>query len=53
VAKVFLARATGKIGKQVVPQLLDSGHEVFGTTRSRESDDRLIQHKETTNGKGR
>lgn len=52
VAKVFLARATEKIGKRVAPQLLDSGREVFGTTRSRGSGDRLIQHKETTNGKG-
>jgi nucleoside-diphosphate-sugar epimerase len=34
VAKVFLAGATGAIGKRLVPQLLDAGHEVFGTTRS-------------------
>ena len=33
-AKVFLAGATGAIGKRLVPQLLDAGHEVFGTTRS-------------------
>jgi nucleoside-diphosphate-sugar epimerase len=34
VAKVFLAGATGAIGKRLVPQLLDAGCEVFGTTRS-------------------
>jgi nucleoside-diphosphate-sugar epimerase len=34
VAKVFLAGATGSIGKRLVPQLLEAGHEVFGTTRS-------------------
>ena len=33
-AKIFLAGATGAIGKRLVPQLLDAGHEVFGTTRS-------------------
>ena len=32
--KVFLAGATGAIGKRLVPQLLDAGYEVFGTTRS-------------------
>src|SRR6185369_9700011 len=34
VAKIFLAGATGAIGKRLVPQLLEAGHEVFGTTRS-------------------
>jgi nucleoside-diphosphate-sugar epimerase len=34
VSKVFLAGATGAIGKRLVPQLLDTGHKVFGTTRS-------------------
>ncbi len=33
-SKIFLAGATGAIGKRLVPQLLDAGHEVFGTTRS-------------------
>jgi nucleoside-diphosphate-sugar epimerase len=33
-AKVFLAGATGAIGKRLVPQLFDAGCEVFGTTRS-------------------
>ncbi|MHB1808889.1 MAG: NAD-dependent epimerase/dehydratase family protein [Solirubrobacteraceae bacterium] len=34
--KVFLAGATGAIGRQLVPQLLAAGHEVTGTTRSAE-----------------
>jgi nucleoside-diphosphate-sugar epimerase len=32
--KVFLVGATGAIGKPLVPQLQDAGHEVVGTTRS-------------------
>src|SRR5918994_1343409 len=32
--KVFVAGATGAIGKQLVPQLVERGHEVTGTTRS-------------------
>ena len=32
--KIFLAGATGAIGKRLVPQLLEAGYEVFGTTRS-------------------
>ena len=32
--KVFLAGATGAIGKRLVPLLLDAGYEIFGTTRS-------------------
>jgi nucleoside-diphosphate-sugar epimerase len=32
--KVFLAGATGAIGKRLVPLLRDAGYEVFGTTRS-------------------
>ncbi len=31
---VFVAGATGAIGKQLVPRLVDSGHEVYGMTRS-------------------
>jgi 2-alkyl-3-oxoalkanoate reductase len=34
VMKVFLAGATGAIGKRLVPQLVDHGHTVVGTTRS-------------------
>jgi NAD(P)-dependent dehydrogenase (short-subunit alcohol dehydrogenase family) len=32
--KVFLAGATGAIGKRLVPLLLDARYEVFATTRS-------------------
>jgi 2-alkyl-3-oxoalkanoate reductase len=32
--KVFVAGATGAIGRQLVPQLVARGHEVVGTTRS-------------------
>ncbi|MCZ3378192.1 NAD-dependent epimerase/dehydratase family protein [Rhizobium sp. AG207R] len=31
---IFLAGATGAIGRRIVPQLLDAGYDVFGTTRS-------------------
>jgi nucleoside-diphosphate-sugar epimerase len=33
--KVFLAGGTGAIGRRLVPQLLEAGHEVVATTRSR------------------
>jgi nucleoside-diphosphate-sugar epimerase len=32
--KIFLAGATGAMGKQLVPRLVAAGHEVVGTTRS-------------------
>ncbi|MGO9892076.1 MAG: NAD-dependent epimerase/dehydratase family protein [Solirubrobacteraceae bacterium] len=32
--KVFVAGATGAMGKQLVPRLIAAGHEVVGTTRS-------------------
>jgi len=32
--KVFVAGATGAIGKQLVPMLVDGGHEVTGMTRT-------------------
>ncbi len=32
--KVFVAGATGALGKQLVPQLVERGHQVVGTTRS-------------------
>jgi 2-alkyl-3-oxoalkanoate reductase len=35
--KVFVAGASGVIGRRLVPQLLAAGHEVSGTTRSEES----------------
>ncbi|WP_266064092.1 NAD-dependent epimerase/dehydratase family protein [Brucella intermedia] len=31
---IFLAGATGAVGKRLVPQLLAAGYDVFGTTRS-------------------
>jgi nucleoside-diphosphate-sugar epimerase len=34
--KVFLAGATGAIGQALVPRLVAAGHEVVGTTRSKE-----------------
>ena len=30
---IFLAGASGAIGKRLVPQLIEAGHKVFGTTR--------------------
>ena len=32
--KVFVAGATGAIGRQLVPRLVEAGHEVHGMTRS-------------------
>src|SRR6266536_946510 len=32
--RVFVAGATGAIGKRLVPRLVEAGHEVTGTTRS-------------------
>jgi nucleoside-diphosphate-sugar epimerase len=37
--KVFVAGATGALGKQLVPRLVDAGHEVVGMTRSAERAD--------------
>lgn len=34
--RVFVAGAGGVIGRRLLPQLIDRGHEVVGTTRSRE-----------------
>ena len=34
--KVFVAGATGAVGKQLVPRLISSGHKVIGMTRSAE-----------------
>ena len=35
--KVFLAGATGAIGRRLVPLLIEAGHSVIGTTRSGEA----------------
>src|SRR5919112_1436184 len=39
--KVFLAGATGAIGKRLVPQLVEAGHAVAAITRSKEKLDML------------
>jgi 2-alkyl-3-oxoalkanoate reductase len=39
--RVFVAGATGAIGARLVPQLVERGHDVIGTTRSPERADRL------------
>jgi nucleoside-diphosphate-sugar epimerase len=40
--KIFLAGATGALGRQLVPRLVEHGHEVTGMTRS-ESKRQLVQ----------
>lgn len=40
--RVFVAGATGAIGKQLVPLLVDAGHQVHGTTRH-DSKRRMLQ----------
>jgi nucleoside-diphosphate-sugar epimerase len=32
--KIFLAGATGALGRQLLPRLVERGHEVTGMTRS-------------------
>jgi len=39
--RVFVAGATGAIGRALLPQLLEAGHEVIAMTRSRERAERL------------
>jgi nucleoside-diphosphate-sugar epimerase len=39
--RVFVAGATGAVGTRLVPQLVERGHEVIGTTRSSGKGDRL------------
>ena len=39
--KVFVAGATGAIGKQLVPMLVAAGHDVFGMTRTEAKRDQL------------
>jgi nucleoside-diphosphate-sugar epimerase len=36
VPRIFLAGAAGAVGRRLVPQLVRAGHEVWGTTRSRD-----------------
>jgi nucleoside-diphosphate-sugar epimerase len=39
--RIFVAGATGAIGKQLVPRLVDRGHDVVGTTTSPQKADAL------------
>jgi nucleoside-diphosphate-sugar epimerase len=39
--RIFLAGATGAVGRRLVPMLVEAGHEVTGTTRSPAKADRL------------
>ena len=39
--KIFVAGATGALGKQLVPRLVAAGHEVVGMTRSESKRDAL------------
>jgi 2-alkyl-3-oxoalkanoate reductase len=39
--RIFLAGATGAIGRRLVPLLVDAGHTVIGTTRHRDSTEQL------------
>lgn len=39
--RVFLAGATGALGRTLVPQLVGAGHQVCGTTRSRAKFDQI------------
>ena len=39
--KILLAGASGAIGRRLIPQLKEAGHEVVGTTRSRGNFDLL------------
>ena len=38
---IFLAGATGAVGRALIPRLLERGHTVTGTTRSPEKADAL------------
>ena len=41
--RIFLAGATGAIGKQLVPRLVGAGHDVVGMTRSESKQDAIRQ----------
>jgi nucleoside-diphosphate-sugar epimerase len=41
--RVFLAGATGAIGRRLVPQLVEAGHEVTAVTRSEKKLDNLYE----------
>src|SRR3954471_5955385 len=46
--RIFLAGATGAVGKRLVPMLVDHGHSVVGTTRNPEKIKQL--HKAGADG---
>jgi len=39
--RIFVAGATGAVGRRLIPPLTAKGHQVFGLTRSRENSQRL------------
>ncbi len=41
--RVFVAGATGAIGRQLVPRLVEAGHEVHGMTRSESKQEMLFE----------
>jgi nucleoside-diphosphate-sugar epimerase len=45
--RVFLAGATGAMGRQLVPKLIEAGHEVIGTSRSESRLAALREHGAT------
>ena len=51
--RVFVAGATGAIGTRLVPQLVERGHEVLGTSRSAEKGARLTGARRRTGGSRR
>ena len=51
--RVFVAGATGAIGKQLVPRLVAAGHEVHGMTRSESKQAMLSELGARAGGRGR
>jgi 2-alkyl-3-oxoalkanoate reductase len=39
--RVFIAGAGGSVGRQLVPQLVERGHEVVASTRSSDKHDEI------------
>lgn len=40
--KIFIAGATGAIGRQLIPMLVEKGHDVVGMTRTEAKQDFLL-----------
>jgi nucleoside-diphosphate-sugar epimerase len=51
--RVFVAGATGAIGKQLVPRLVAAGHEVHGMTRSESKLGDALRAGRCAGGRGR